>query len=50
MPTEVLATSRADQQIASLARTDVKTFDGFLDDLAARGCRRLPTASVATRP
>jgi hypothetical protein len=41
MPTEVLATSRADQQIASLTRRHAQTFDGFLDDLAARGCEAL---------
>jgi hypothetical protein len=41
MPTEVLVTSRADQQIASLTRRNTKTFDGFLDDLAARGCQAL---------
>lgn len=41
MPTEVLATSRADQQIASLARRHVRIFDAFLDELAARGCRAL---------
>lgn len=38
MPTEVLVTSRADQQIAGLTRGNTRTFDGFLDDLAARGC------------
>jgi hypothetical protein len=41
MPTEVLVTSRADQQIASLNRRNTRTFDGFLDDLAARGCQAL---------
>jgi hypothetical protein len=41
MPTEVLATSRADQQIAGLTRRPAKTFDGFLDDLAPRGCQAL---------
>jgi len=41
MPTEVLVTSRADQQIASLPRRHTRTFDGFLDDLAARGCYAL---------
>jgi hypothetical protein len=41
MPTEVLVTSRADQQIASLTRRNTKTFDAFLDDLAARGCQAL---------
>ncbi len=38
MPTEVLATSRAAQQIAGLDRRHAKTVDDFLDDLAARGC------------
>ena len=41
MPTEVLATSRADQQIASLTCRHARIFDGFLDDLAARGCTAL---------
>jgi hypothetical protein len=41
MPTEVLATSRADQQIASLARRHARIVDCFLDDLAARGCQAL---------
>lgn len=41
MPTEVLVTSRADQQIASLTRRNTRTLDGFLDDLAARGCQAL---------
>jgi hypothetical protein len=41
MPTEVLATPRADQQIASLTRRHAKTFDGFLNDLSARGCQAL---------
>lgn len=41
MPTEVLATPRADQQIGSLSRKQAKTFDAFLNDLAARGCQAL---------
>lgn len=41
MPTEVLATPRADQQIAGLDRTHAKAFGEFLDDLAARGCQAL---------
>jgi hypothetical protein len=39
MPTEVLATSRADQQIASLTRRHSQAFEAFLNDLAARGCQ-----------
>lgn len=41
MPTEVLVTPRADQQIGSLSRKQAKTFDAFLNDLAARGCQAL---------
>jgi len=41
VPTEVLATPRADQQIATLDRTHARAFDDFLDDLAARGCKAL---------
>jgi hypothetical protein len=41
MPTEVLSTPRADQQIQSLTRKLARTFDAFLDDLAARGCQAL---------
>lgn len=41
MPTEVIATPRADQQIAGLDRTHVRAFGEFLDDLAARGCKAL---------
>lgn len=41
MPVEVKATPRADQQIAGLDRTHKRTLNGFLDDLAARGCRAL---------
>ena len=41
MPTEVIATPRADQQIAGLDRTHAKAFGEFLDDLAARGCKAL---------
>jgi hypothetical protein len=41
MPTEVLATPRAEQQIGSLTRRHARTLDSFLDDLAARGCQAL---------
>ncbi len=41
MPTEVIATPRADQQIAGLDRTHARAFGEFLDDLAARGCQAL---------
>jgi hypothetical protein len=41
VPTEVIATPRADQQIAGLDRTDARAFGEFLDDLAARGCQAL---------
>jgi hypothetical protein len=41
VPTEVIATPRADQQIADLDRTPAKAFNDFLDDLAAQGCRAL---------
>ena len=41
MPTEVIATLRADQQIAGLDRTHARAFGEFLDDLAARGCQAL---------
>ena len=41
MPTEVIATPRADQQITELDRTHAKVFDDFLDDLAAQGCHAL---------
>jgi hypothetical protein len=41
MPTEVLSTPRADQQIRGLTRRHAKTLDDFLDDLAARGCEAL---------
>jgi len=39
--TEVIATPRADQQIAGLDRTHARAFGEFLDDLAARGCKAL---------
>lgn len=39
MPTEVIATPCADQQIAGLDRTHARSFGEFLDDLAARGCQ-----------
>ncbi len=41
MPTEVIATPRADQQIAGLDRAHARAFGEFLDDLAARGCQAL---------
>jgi hypothetical protein len=41
VPTEVIATPRADQQIAGLDRTHARAFSEFLDDLAARGCQAL---------
>jgi len=41
MPTEVLATPRAEQQIGRLSRKNAKVFENFLDDLAAGGCRAL---------
>jgi hypothetical protein len=41
VPTEVLATSRAEQQIAGLRRKQAKAVDQFLDDLASRGCGAL---------
>ncbi len=41
VPTEVLATPRADQQIAGLDRRQSKTINDFLDELAARGCQAL---------
>jgi mRNA-degrading endonuclease RelE of RelBE toxin-antitoxin system len=41
MPTEVLATPRAEQQIGKLSRKHSKVFENFLNDLAAGGCRAL---------
>jgi hypothetical protein len=41
VPTEVVATPRADQQIAALNRRQSKSFNDLLNDLAARGCRAL---------
>ncbi len=41
VPTEVLATSRAEQQIAGLRNKQAKAVDQFLDDLASRGCGAL---------
>lgn len=43
MPTEVIATPRADQQIAGLDRTHARAFGEFLDDLAAGVARRSAT-------
>jgi hypothetical protein len=50
MPTEVRATPRADQQIGSLARRHAKTLDGFLNDLAARGCQALAYRLTGAAP
>jgi hypothetical protein len=41
VPTEVVATPRAEQQIAEMDRRQSRSFNDFLDDLAARGCRAL---------
>jgi hypothetical protein len=41
MPTEVLATPRAEQQIGRLSRKQSRAFENFLNDLAADGCRAL---------
>jgi len=41
VPTEVLATPRAEQQISRLSRKQAKAFGTFLDELAAVGCRAL---------
>ena len=41
MPVEVLATPRAEQQINALDRRHRRTFDQFLDNLAAEGCNAL---------
>ncbi|MGO9082304.1 MAG: hypothetical protein ACLQDY_25305 [Streptosporangiaceae bacterium] len=41
MPTEVLATARAEQQIDALGRRQARAFGEFLNDLAARGCAAL---------
>ncbi|HEX9539788.1 MAG TPA: hypothetical protein VGA04_16650 [Streptosporangiaceae bacterium] len=41
MPTEVLATLRAEQQIGRLSRKQSRAFENFLNDLAAGGCRAL---------
>lgn len=38
MPVEVIATRRAQQQIAALDRTHTRAFDAFLDDLSRNGC------------
>ncbi len=37
MPTEMLATSRADQQIAKLTRKHARAFDAFVNDLDRAG-------------
>jgi hypothetical protein len=41
VPTEVLATPRADQQISTLDRRQTTQFNTFVDDLAAQGCAAL---------
>jgi len=41
VPTEVLATPRAEQQIGRLSRKHSKAFESFLNDLAAGGCKAL---------
>jgi len=41
VPAEVIATPRADQQIAGLDRTHAQALGDFVDDLAARGCKAL---------
>jgi hypothetical protein len=41
VPIEVIATRRAQQQIAALDRTYTRTFAAFLDDLSLNGCAAL---------
>ncbi len=41
MPTEVLVTQRAEQQIDALGRMQARAFGDFLNDLAVRGCAAL---------
>ena len=41
MPTEVVATPRAEQQMAALDRVHARAFGDLLDDLAAQGCKAL---------
>jgi hypothetical protein len=41
MPTEVLATPRAEQQIGRLSRKQSRAFENFLNELAAGGCKAL---------
>jgi hypothetical protein len=41
VPTEVVATPRAEQQIAGLDRVHARAFSDFLDDLATQGCKAL---------
>jgi hypothetical protein len=41
VPTEVIATPRADQQIAGLDRTHARAVSEFADDLQIRGCKAL---------
>ena len=48
MRTEVLATNRADQQIKRLTRRHAKTFDDFLNDLAARGLSMRSSIACST--
>ncbi len=41
VPTEVIATRRAQQQIAALDRAHTRAFIAFLDDLSLNGCAAL---------
>ncbi len=50
MPTEVLAASRADQQIAKLTRKHARAFDAFVNGLAAHGCEALACRLSGTEP
>jgi hypothetical protein len=50
VPTEVLATPRAEQQIDGLRRKHARVFAQFLDDLAAQGCRALAYRLSGTAP
>jgi hypothetical protein len=50
VPTEVLATPRAEQQIGGLRRKEARVFEQFLDDLAAQGCRALAYRLSGTAP
>ena len=50
MPTEVLATPRAEQQIGRLSRKHSKVFENFLTISPSAGAERLPTGSAAKHP